>query len=243
MGKLKVLSTKRLDPSLVEQAGERGVEVLERDAISVQPIISDDVYNHLAPWLKKPGPVYAVFTSANGVEAVQQNLQRKGVVQSPDWQVFCIWGKTKETVLSAFPTADILATAGYGEQLARHILEHGDVQEVVFFSGNKRREELPTILKEAGIAVHEITVYQTEETPSPVEEDLDAVLFFSPSGVSSFFSANQLKKEAVCFAIGRTTAEAIAAYTPNQIITSETTSVESVLDAVYHYTQTINCSK
>lgn len=243
MGKFKVLSTKRLDPSLVEQAGERGVAVLERDAISVQPIVSEDVFQQLAPWLKKPAPTYAVFTSANGVGAVQQNLLHKGVAQSPDWKVFCISGKTKKAVLSAFPSAEILATSGYGAQLAQHILEQGGVKEVVFFSGNKRREELPAILTDAGIDVHEITVYQTEETPSPVEEDLDAVLFFSPSGVSSFFSVNGLKKEAVCFAIGRTTAEAIALYTPNQIITSETTSVESVLDAVYHYTQTINCSK
>lgn len=243
MGKFKVLSTRRLDPSLVEKAGQKGVDVLEQDAISVQPIVSPEIQERLAPWLEKRGPAHAVFTSANGVEAVRQNLRQMGVAPSPAWKVFCISGKTREAVVEAFPAADVLATAEYGAELARCILEQGGVEEVVFFCGNQRREELPTMLNEAGIAVHEITVYRTEETPFVVEEALDGVLFFSPSGVRSFFAANQLMKETVCFAIGRTTAEAIAAYTRNQIITSETTSVESVLDAVYHYTQTINCPK
>ena len=241
MGKFKVLSTRRLDPSLVEQAGQRGVEVLEREAISIQPLVSEEVYHQIQPWLQQGGTTFAVFTSANGVEAVRQNLQLKGVTQSPAWKVFCIAGKTKDVVASAFPAAEVMGTAEYGSDLAGRILEQGGVQEVVFFCGNQRRDELPSILKEAGITVHEITVYQTEETPSHVEEDLDAVLFFSPSGVRSFFAANGLKKEAICFAIGRTTAEAIAPFTPNKIITSEATSPESVLEAVYHYTQTINC--
>lgn len=219
------------------------MEVLEREAISVQPIISDEVYSQIKPWLQKAEPAYVVFTSANGVEAVKQNLQGREAAPLPAWNVFSISGKTKEAVASAFPSANILATAEYGATLAQRILEQGAVKEVVFFCGNKRREELPALLKEAGIAVHEITVYRTEETPSKVEEDPNAVLFFSPSGVSSFFGANHLKKEAVCFAIGRTTAEAIAAYTHNPIIISDTPSPEAMLAAVYHHIQTINCPK
>lgn len=241
MGRFKVLSTRRLGPSLVEQAGQRGVEVLEREAISVQPLVSEELYQQIQPWLQQARPVYAVFTSANGVEAVRQNLQLKAGTPSPAWKVFCISGKTKEAVASAFPAAEVLGTAEYGADLAQRILEEDGVQEVVFFCGNQRRNELPSVLKEAGITVHEVTVYQTEETPSHEEEDLDGVLFFSPSGVRSFFAANGLKKEAVCFAIGRTTAEAIAPFTPNKVITSEATSPESVLEAVYHYTQSINC--
>lgn len=240
MGRFKLLSTKSLGPSLVEQANEQGVDVVEREFISVQPIRSEEKYREIKSWLQTVRPISVVFTSYNGVEAVRQNLHGEGPSPAPAWNVFCISGKTKQAVASAFPGAAILATAEYGRTLAQLIIDRGDIKEVVFFSGNRRREELPTMLQAAGITVHEITVYHTEETPSPVQEDLDGVLFFSPSGVKSFFSVNQLKKEAVCFAIGRTTAEAIALHSPNQIITSETTSVEAVLDAVYHYTQTIN---
>lgn len=241
MARFKLLSTRRLEPSLIEQAKQQGVDILVREAISVTPILSQEKYEELKPWLEKAVPAYAVFTSTNGVEAVKHYLSFQGAAHTPAWKVFCISGKTKEAVTTAFPQADVLATAEYGSILADHIIQQEGVKEVVFFCGNKRREELPSRLKDAGIVVHEITVYRTEETPSPVDEDLDGVLFFSPSGVSSFFAANDLKKEAVCFAIGRTTAEAIAPYTPNKIITSASTSPEAMLAAVYHYTQTINC--
>lgn len=241
MARFKLLSTRRLEPSLIEQAKQRGVDILVREFISVTPILSQEKYKELKPWLEGADPAYAVFTSVNGVEAVKHYLSFQGAAHTPTWKVFCISGKTKEAVTAAFPKAEILATAEYGSILAGHIIKQANVKEVVFFCGNRRREELPSMLKEAGIAVHEITVYATEETPSLVEEDLDGVLFFSPSGVSSFFAANQLKKEAVCFAIGRTTAEAIAPFTQNKIITSETTSPEAMLEAVYHYTQIINC--
>lgn len=241
MGRFKLLSTRSLGPSLVEQANERGVDVVEREFISVHALNSEEKYREIKPWLQTAEPIYVVFTSYNGVEAVRQHLHREGPSPAPKWRVFCISGKTREAVASAFPAAPILATAEYGSALAQQIIDRGDIKEVVFFSGNLRREELPTMLKAAGITVHEITVYHTEETPSRLEEAPDGVLFFSPSGVKSFFSINQLKKDAVCFAIGRTTAEAIAAFTPHKIIISETTSPEAMLAAVYHYTQTINC--
>lgn len=243
MARFKLLSTRRLEPSLIEQAKQQGVDIRVREAISVTPILSPEKYKELKPWLEGAEPAYAVFTSANGVEAVKHYLSFQGAAHTPAWRVFCIAGKTREAIAAAFPQATILATAEYGSILADHIIEQGGIKEVVFFCGSKRREELPSMLRQAGIAVHEITVYVTEETPSRVDEDLDGVLFFSPSGVSSFFAANQLKKEAVCFAIGRTTAEAITPFTPNKIITSATTSPEAMLEAVYHYTQTINFQK
>jgi uroporphyrinogen-III synthase len=240
MARVKILSTKRLDPSLVEQASERGVDILEREFISVQLLHSEEKHREVQPWLQRAERSHVVFTSFNAVEAVRQYLHHENSSPAPHWDVFCISGRTREAVAAAFPTAPILATAEYGSALAQQIIDRGDIKEVVFFSGNRRREELPSMLTKAGISVHEITVYETEETPSPVAEDLDGVLFFSPSGVSSFFASNQLKKEAVCFAIGRTTAEAVATHTHNQIIISETTSPEAMLAAVYHYTQTIN---
>ena len=243
MARFKVLSTRRLDPSLVAQAKQQDVDLVEQDFITVTPIISREVSQQIRPWIEKAEPTYVVFTSANGVEAVKHYLAQEAPVQAPNWQVFCIAGRTKEAVTELLPDAPILATAEYGATLAEFIKGHAEVKEVVFFCGNKRREELPTILKEAGIQVNELVVYQTEETPVTITEDLDGVLFFSPSAVSSFFAANQLKADTVCFAIGTTTAEALTNYTTNKIITSATTSQASILEAVQHYFNSINCKQ
>jgi uroporphyrinogen-III synthase len=129
---------------------------------------------------------------------------------------------------------NIMATAEYGKDLAQKIVEYG-VKEIVFFCGNKRRDELPTILREHNIAVHEVIVYETVEVPSVATNDIDAVLFFSPSAVNSFFSVNQLEKQTVCFAIGTTTADSIADYTDNKVIISEAPSQEMMLASLRFY--------
>lgn len=135
-----------------------------------------------------------------------------------------------------------MATANTARALAGTIIGHG-VQEVVFFCGNRRRDELPRLLQEHGIGVHEITVYETRDIPAPALADPDAILFFSPSAVGSFFSVNSIGPKTVCFAIGSTTAAAIADYTDNKIITPELDrhSQDMIMASVEFYFQNINC--
>ena len=240
MARCKVLSTRRLDPSLAEQAKKGGMELEETDFICIRPVRSDAVARQIQPWIEKEAPSFVVFTSANGVAAVMHYLEKAGTLHTPNWKVFCISGKTREALAAALPGAAVVATAQYGSHLAQLILQHSDIKEVVFFCGDKRLEALPALLGEAGIRVHEIVVYHTEEVHITTREDLDGVLFFSPSAVSSFFAANQLKGTTVCFAIGTTTADALARYTTNKIITPSSASQAAMLEAVQHYFQRIN---
>jgi uroporphyrinogen-III synthase len=181
-----------------------------------------------------------VFTSANAVETVKLFLNQGPGGLVPNWDIFCLSGKTKDSVHLYFDSTRIKATADNGKDLAQRIIESG-VHEIIFFCANKRRDELPTILQETGIKVHEVVIYETIETPAVSSEIPDAILFFSPSAVSSFFSANQLKKNTVCFAIGQTTANSIADYTDNRIITSESPSQEMMLASVQYYFQHKEC--
>lgn len=235
MARYKVLCTRKIDPSLREQASQQNIDVVEQEFIATYPIRTPEIEKEVWHWIRKEDPSYVVFTSANAVAAVKHYLQQ--VV--PNWRIFCIAEKTRQVLIQKFDSPAILDTAPYGSELAQKIIQHG-VKEVVFFCGNRRRDELPTLLREQGIRVHEIVVYETKEVPAVATTDIDGVLFFSPSAVSSFFSANQLKEATVCFAIGRTTAEALAAHTGNQIITSETPSQESIMAAVLRYFQHIN---
>jgi uroporphyrinogen-III synthase len=117
---------------------------------------------------------------------------------------------------------------------------HDGVTEIIFFCSNKRRDELPDILSEAGVRVYEIVVYETIETPF-ITEAVDGILFFSPSAVQSFFSMNQPGAGTVCFAIGETTAAAISERTSHQVITSEDPSQESMMARVESYFRNIKC--
>ncbi|GAC1708945.1 MAG: hypothetical protein NVS9B7_26700 [Flavisolibacter sp.] len=131
-------------------------------------------------------------------------------------------------------------TADNALMLAQKIINHG-IKELVFFCGNKRREELPLILKNNGIKLHEVIVYETLETPILVTEPFEAILFFSPSAVNSFFFLNRISINTLCFAIGQTTANAITVHAKNKIITSTTPSPAAmVLDLIKHYTTFCN---
>jgi uroporphyrinogen-III synthase len=234
MAKYKVLSTKKLEPSLIEEAKQSNIEIVEREFISVKPIASKEKYVEVIPWVLSSDINHIVFTSAHAVETVKNYLRQGATWLVPNWNIFCISGKTKDSLNPYISPNRVIATAEQAKDLAQKILEL-NVKEIVFFCGNKRREELPSILKEAGVIVHEIVIYETIETPQVSTEDIDAILFFSPSAVTSFFSLNQLKKNTVCFAIGHTTADSIADFTDNKIIVSESPSKEMIIKEVLDY--------
>ena len=87
-------------------------------------------------------------------------------------------------------------------------------------------------MKENKIAYEEIQVYKTVLIPKKFERQFDAILFFSPSGVKSYFSNNSPIEGgtggclAVC--IGTTTASEAKKHTENVVIANNTT-IESVI--------------
>jgi uroporphyrinogen-III synthase len=234
MAKYKVLSTKKLHPSLVIKAKEQDIAVVEQEAIQVYPILNKEKWDEIFSLLEKRIE-YAIFTSSNAVAALKKYINTYVSHLPAQWKIFCLSGRTKELLAEdedIFGTIE--GTAINASELAELITGKG-VKEVLFFCGNKRRDELPSILTTAGVQVHEVVVYETVETPVNTADDVDAILFFSPSAVQSFFTANQPKDSTVCFAIGKTTADSIAGYTKNKIYTSEAPSQEALLNEVFAY--------
>jgi uroporphyrinogen-III synthase len=238
MAKFNVLSTKVLEPALVTKAREKGIAITEQDAIKVQPMLTKEKWDEIFSLLQKEVQ-HAVFTSSNGVISLKKYLNTYVNPLPVQWKIFCISGKTAELLQEdeeLFGT--ISGTAPHGAGLAQVIVENG-ANEVLFFSGNRRRDELPALLKEAGVQVHEVVMYETIDTPVEAKGDYDAVLFFSPSAVQSFFSVNQLKENTVCFAIGQTTADSLSQFTTNPVYLSKEPSQEALLNELFNYFKSI----
>lgn len=230
----KVLSTKKLEPLLLEKAREKGIEIIEKEFIKVSFLGNKKKFREIVK-LAGRGIEHVVFTSANAVAALDQQMEVGGNYYSIDTKMFCLSGKTKESILKGSVIGkQIVGEAENASLLAKEIIDKG-VKEVVFFCGNKRREELSKLLSEAGVKVHQVEVYETMEAPVKVNEDVEGVLFFSPSAVKSFFKVNELKEKIVCFAIGQTTADSIAEHTRNKVIVSEFPSQEQMLDIAAAY--------
>ncbi|HEX2606135.1 MAG TPA: uroporphyrinogen-III synthase [Flavisolibacter sp.] len=231
MARVKILSTKKLEPALLVQAREKGFTIRDQAFINIRYIENETLKTQIAYLAELP--LAAVFTSSHAVKAVERYLTDK----VPGWNLFSLSGKTRTTILNAQRLPPIiLEEADHAAALAEKIILR-QPKEVVFFCGTRRREELPALLAASGIGVQEVMVYESEETPVRIGEAFDAVLFFSPSAVHSFFKENQLNDTTVCFAIGGTTRTALQTYTGNTIITCAQPAPEKMLESVYNYYQ------
>lgn len=234
MTQYSILSTKKLIPSLSRALVKQGIACKEAELIRIDPVLNSETLETVLPLTFEPG-TGVVFTSRNAVEIVAAALNaNEDIGSAAHWQIFSLAGTTRDAVMELFsnePTGEVFT----GALLAETIIQTFAIERVVFFCSNQRRDELPDLLQEHGIEVHEVTAYHTIETPVIVQDPMDGVLFFSPSAVSSFFSANQLPASTVCFAIGNTTAKAITAYTNNQVIISQTPDQQSMLNQVQEF--------
>jgi uroporphyrinogen-III synthase len=234
MPMINVLSTKSLVPSLTDMAKAQGIVIHEQDAIRVKPILTKEKWDEIFALLEKRID-YAIFTSSNAVFALKKYLHEFVNPQPVQWKIFCLSGRTKEALLEEeYLFGTIEATATSAAVLAQQVIDKG-AKELLFFCGDRRREELPSILASASVTVHEVVVYEVEETPVAASGEFDAVLFFSPSAVQSFFAANQLKKDTICFAIGQTTAKSLQQFTNNPIFISKAPTQEALLEELIHY--------
>ncbi|HEV3411800.1 MAG TPA: uroporphyrinogen-III synthase [Puia sp.] len=154
-------------------------------------------------------PLTVIFTSVNAVNAVRRYLKQP----LPDWRIYCISGATSAAVVELFGEKAVVAKAGSASELVEEIRvrEKGKIEEVIFFCGDHRREELPAI------GVTEKIVYRTILTPHRIDRTYDGIAFFSPSAVESFFSVNSITAGVSLFAIGKTTETAIRAACTNPV--------------------------
>jgi uroporphyrinogen-III synthase len=173
-----------------------------------------------------------IFTSSNAVEAVQEHLQNK----KPAWKIFAVGNSTGSLVKEIFNEEAVIGVADNALALAEKIIPYkSSINEVYFFCGDKKRDELPALLTKNNIAVNEVEVYTTTILQHKIKKDYDGILFFSPSAVKGFFENNAVVKNTALFAIGNTTAEEIKMFSTNNIIVSDKPGKQDLINKVIEY--------
>ncbi|TBW27803.1 uroporphyrinogen-III synthase [Gramella sp. KN1008] len=209
-----VLSTKKLALNQKELLLNAGIGLVEYNAIKI-------TFTNFTTDNKKIEN--AIFTSKNAVEAI---LKKDLVVE----HCFCVGEKTAALLTkNGFRITEITENS---EELATRLIEKHANRQFHFFCGNKRRDELPEMLKERKISFSEIQVYETDLNLKEFQSDFDGVMFFSPSAVQSFTKMNQLTGPAFC--IGPTTAEEAAKYT-DKVLVATKPGIENVIAKVVVY--------
>lgn len=235
MTSFRILSTKLLNASLKEEVQAKGMELEEVEFIATSFIQDAGTKEMSLQWIQQSGATGIIFTSRHAVEYIGTLLKEDSIPAPAQWKIYCLMGATQNSVQQYFPATQITGTAASASELANVIIADAPAIPLVFFCGDQRREELPSLLQEKNIAFTEVTVYETKETPQEIHAAVDAILFFSPSAVRSFFTLNRLSENTVCFAIGATTAKTISGFTSNTIITGKLPGQEALLQEVYQY--------
>ncbi len=214
MRDIKVLSTKKLTPSQREIISYTNISIVEYDAISIDklPFINEVVIKN------------AIVTSQNSAKALI-----KSVAQLKN--VFCVGKKTAALLIEN--NYNVVKIAKNASELAEFIVKKHKNDSFVFFCGNKRRDELPSILSENKVKFTEETLYKTTLISQKFDEKFEGILFFSPSGIESFVQENSLENSVV-FCIGNTTAHEAKKHTSNIIVASQAT-IESIIDGLIRY--------
>lgn len=241
--KYRILCTRPLPGNLITEAGDHSIAVDVQDFIQIKPLANKDLPgedNMKRIFGNSELPL--VFTSAHAVKIFADHyLYQSDTCYFVGNPVCCIDGNTKKLVQEELPKNPIIAEASYGKDLAAAIIALGNIREILFFCGSQRRDELPQTLRNAGITVNEYVIYENIPTPTVVADEYDGIMFFSPSAVKSYFSANRLPLKTVCFAIGRTTATLLREYTDNKIIMAPFTDAASMVKTAIFYFNNINC--
>ena len=216
---INILSTKKLFETQKQLLAEADFMLIEEDFIQTKTIDFE---------LEKVNQ-NLIFTSQNAVQSI---LQHPKCDDLKNKNVFSVGMKTKELLTdNGF---NVIVYTGYSSDLAEIISLIYNKESFTFFSGNLRKDVMPNNLKENQITFNEIQVYETDLTPKKISKKLEAILFFSPSGVESYLKLNTIKEE-ICFCIGETTAEALENKKNKNSIIADKPSVENVIAKVIEY--------
>lgn len=217
---ISILSTKILAPEQKSVLIEKGFSLTEFDFITI----------HYEEFTLKSVGSLLLFTSQNAVRSVLLHQECENLKKIP---AICVGEKTAE--LLSKNGWQVIHYEEYAEMLGNYVRKNLSVKNITFFCGNLRRETLPNLLKESGISFTEIETYQTVLSPHEIKLPHTAILFFSPSGVKSYVSKNQISDE-ICFCIGETTASEALKFSSNCVLPEKPT-VNSLLEKCVSYFQ------
>lgn len=229
-GRPLVFSTRKLEPELQAKLESAGIALQEDDFIEVTHDFDAESF---CKYLNNPNSQARVFTSKNAVYSLEK-LAVNRPLEVAQKKNFTVGIRATEMLAEFGINTD--ARANNAISLAQIIARNKDVQAVDFFCGNKSLDDLPEYLESKGIIVHKEIVYHTDLVHHEVDTSaFDAIIFFSPTAVYSFFKKNKINPNIPAFCIGATTSEAIHFRCDNRRIPSDEPSIESVIDKIIEH--------
>lgn len=229
-------------PGVIAALEAASVRIEERPLLRFTPPAD---WGPLDAALEKIGTYGAVgFTSPRAVESLLERMRVSGIPWPAGRGIPGVWAGGSGTAAALgsrvgqvhTPPGDDTARLGSGAALARAMLAAGVSGPVLFPCGERRRDELPRLLRDAGVKVDEVVCYRTvmaAEAEARAAVEWATVLVVSSPSVAELVARSSLPDARPdLVAVGPTTAaSARAAGWPPAAVASEP-SAEAVTTAV-----------
>ena len=165
-----------------------------------------------------------VITSRNAVESLLNSFSADELQFK---NIYCVGRRTKALIEKRI--GKVIHAEKNAKALATYLIANLKGNELTYFCGDLRRDELPDMMAKKGIEVNEVEAYQAIYSAVKIDENIKGMLFYSPSTVTSYLEKNS--PDRIAFCIGETTAaEAKKHFKEVQI--AKVPTVESVIELV-----------
>ncbi|MFT4698759.1 MAG: hydroxymethylbilane synthase [Flavobacteriaceae bacterium] len=205
----------------------QSINVLPEVGVAMSDFITIK-YNRIQPQHVKNPIKNVVFTSQNAVDALTYSYASEDLNFE---NIYCVGRRTKRLIEKKI--GKVTKVESSAEKLANYLAENLKEKDVTFFCGDKRRDDLPTILAKNDFNVIEVESYQTLLSSEEIDPKYSGILFYSPSGIESFLKSNTSLNR-IAFCIGETTASEARNHFET-VIVSKASTVDSVIDSVNKY--------
>ena len=217
LAKSKIVSTKKLSDAQKKLVSNT-VEIQDSDFIKIR-------FNRLSPKLMESKHDNVVITSQKAVESVLNSFTKE---EMNFGSIFCVGRRTKKLIENRI--GKVTHVARNAEKLASYLVDNLENKKVTYFCSNKRLDVIPLELSKKNFTVEEVEAYNTTLSSTKVDDDVKAILFYSPSGVESYMQNNTTDGK-IAFCIGETTAKEARNYF-KEVKVADLPSVESLLTLV-----------
>ena len=180
--------------------------------------------NFLSPSISFEGIDYLIFTSKNGVRAVDKINKKWKKIPS-----FAIGKATAKEIKKLGGKIEFISKSAYGDEFAKEIIQKYQNKTFLFLRAKKIISPISEIFKNSSNILKEIIVYET--TCNEPNEKLikpSIVIFSSPSTVECFSKINDFEN-IIPIAIGKKTKNILSNYI-NNILIPKTPSIKECIN-------------
>ncbi len=180
--------------------------------------------NFLSPFISFEGIDYLLFTSKNGVRAVNKLSNKWKEIPS-----LAIGNATAKEIEKLGGKIEYVAKSSYGDEFAKEIISKYQNKTFLFFRAKKIISPISEIFKNSTNTLKEIIVYETIcNKPKEKLKKPSVVIFTSPSTVECFAKIENFK-DIIPIAIGKKTKNKLLQYT-NNILMPQKPSIKECID-------------